>query len=328
MTKLKLGSKPIVDALRNKDTGRLLSALATVELRPPDMLELAGDDLVYIHHTSGRYEPSGVHPDGEMLMAFCALAEASPVRILKFARKWGVLGVCSHGRAYHHLPPPGCVPRKFPESGADAPASQKQRRSRSAHLFGAYCEPLLLWHSRAKTCALLLETADAIKRGAVVDNLLTRRFQKLSGPLKLDVQESQRLAVSEGVNMMMIEAGVVPTLQFTEVGFDFFLGYDGLAGAVATTLFSAVASRSFGLCAGCGRVHEPAKRTRDGASQWCEKCRRSGHPVAAAQKALRLRVSKVWKLHDEGMTTEAIAKAVDRSAEQVEKWIGSRRSRK
>jgi len=50
-----------------------------------------------------------VNPPSNLLERFCQLREADDAEVLRFARKWGLLGLCAdHGRPAGHLH--GCVP--------------------------------------------------------------------------------------------------------------------------------------------------------------------------------------------------------------------------
>jgi len=94
------------------EAGGLSSHFQARQYAVPEDIKLSGDMLVWrvrevflhdeISNALLRKKPS----DPELLVRFTKLADAPPAEILKFARKWGVLGICKHLLPYTHNPPP------------------------------------------------------------------------------------------------------------------------------------------------------------------------------------------------------------------------------
>src|SRR4051794_8106887 len=69
----------------------------------PEFVECVGERLVWrsmkIKKDPDRSEPAykRVRADSRLLGQFVRLADAPGERILRFAKKWGLLGICRHG---------------------------------------------------------------------------------------------------------------------------------------------------------------------------------------------------------------------------------------
>ena len=104
------------------DLGRIMP---TAPLVVPALIELDGDRLVW-SPSSSTEGPISRQPDKAMITRFIALARRKPAQVLRFARDYGVLGICHHGLPCSHNQPrpvrvvPGepviwCQPLGYPD---------------------------------------------------------------------------------------------------------------------------------------------------------------------------------------------------------------------
>jgi hypothetical protein len=91
------------------EAGTLDRPVAGHEWKVPEGIELAGDRLSWTWYTSRPWYPSGRGPTyvqaGEGLLDdFVKLADGGAGKILAYARRWGVLGLCPCNIPSTHLP--------------------------------------------------------------------------------------------------------------------------------------------------------------------------------------------------------------------------------
>ena len=70
--------------------------------RVPNSVELKGEALLW---DVTKNQTIKVHPGRSMLDDFIRLHNAQPDQILKYAMRWGVLGICKHGLPASHSYP-------------------------------------------------------------------------------------------------------------------------------------------------------------------------------------------------------------------------------
>src|SRR5436853_3942166 len=89
-----------IDEVRD-ESHRNLSSLI-LGWRRPGEVRVEGDKLVY----SARSVPTYLNPDEpfEILQGFLDLEGAASNKIVRFARRWGVLGICEHKLPATHNP--------------------------------------------------------------------------------------------------------------------------------------------------------------------------------------------------------------------------------
>ena len=98
----------LLEQFTHADTGRLERRGLAPRYRVPKRIVLDGDRLRYTW-TAGR-DGAGITPDGliepasGLLEHFLRLRDASASEILRYAQRWGVLGLCEHDFPAQHPP--------------------------------------------------------------------------------------------------------------------------------------------------------------------------------------------------------------------------------
>jgi hypothetical protein len=85
------------------EAGKLDRPVAGYTWKVPERIELAGDRLSWTWFTS-RKGPTYVEPGEGLLDDFVNLADGGPHKILAYAKRWGVLGLCPCDIPSTHLP--------------------------------------------------------------------------------------------------------------------------------------------------------------------------------------------------------------------------------
>ena len=68
----------------------------------PREVKISGGRLLYALMGRPPQMPRQVLPGPQLLSKFLSLADSSPTEIVRFAKRWGVLGLCRHGLMYPH----------------------------------------------------------------------------------------------------------------------------------------------------------------------------------------------------------------------------------
>lgn len=310
------------DSLRD-DFGNLERRYAADVLLVPPVVELRGEWLHWsfgrkmtmetkwaaLHHglqnrarvdvSRDLWRARRVPPGGNLLGAFARLGDAPSSRILAFAKRWGVLGICKHNLPSGHALE--CVPH-----GWDG------ERGR---------EPLETWRSYARRTRALLLVASRLrqaprktKAGELVfpwtaDELqpIAREIAKVLlvadrlEPPTLHFLDMRQMLVSV-VNEWIAEGGVRPWLLLSgtthyartkvvlATGFKALEPEFPLFGVLAMQLaFAASAERGIEFCDSCGTTFEPGRQARAGVLHYCDECRGSGAMQRHASRAYRAR---------------------------------------
>src|SRR5262245_8749958 len=87
-----------------KEDGNLERAFPIAAVSIPAALKLEDDCIVW--DVRRRAANKAAEPDRGMLVEFVALSDANANEILEYAKKWGVLGTCSHEQPSSHNRPP------------------------------------------------------------------------------------------------------------------------------------------------------------------------------------------------------------------------------
>ncbi len=237
------------------------------------------DEEAYWHEVG---EERQVFPN--VLYQFIRLSEQSPARILQFARRWGLLGLCEHGLpATHHvddrdgqervvlIPYGGCTP---------APA-----------------ESIVHWRTYSSRFRTFIETAQRLHRGETIADgglwdIIGRPYRGyfIGGARNSLSRQKQRFA--RAVNIQLAASGIQPVIHWNRgepvVGF-------GVFGVVRTSLFSALAMQlaltvtdcKVAICSGCHTTYRPQRRTHAGQMNYCVDCRNAHVDVKARVQRLR-----------------------------------------
>jgi hypothetical protein len=243
----------------------------------PQAIELgaSGDHLVW---SWGAVPPHWTRPGPRMLERFLNLFDASPERVLAFARTWGVLGICEHGLPSSHNPTRDLDVGDV-IMGCEGIGEQIGDR-------WVFREPISAWHrfaTEAQEAALLAATLHG--HGHVPEpspqrriTLTLRLWKVLNRWLELGAVKPAIVLHPQWLSVDP-ETALVPTI-----------GASGLFGALAHRLALACTGVvGFAPCSSCGEWFSPDFTPREGERQWCAKPGCQKAKVAAASRAYRER---------------------------------------
>lgn len=213
----------------------------------PPAIRLEGGRLRY-----GDFDRDGAAqvkaPSAKLLADFVALVAATPADILRFAKRWGVMGFCQH---------------------------QADERS-----------PLVMGHQRhpslgGEPCRLVgVETLESWRRYASLFGDLLGRCAVLQKG-----QSRARRSKSVELETFLLHCDWIgryfgclrPVLVAENGRFDIKLGggflATGLPAALTTQLFFTLAGASkLATCASCGALFTPRRRPSKGRNSYCQNC--------------------------------------------------------
>jgi hypothetical protein len=248
-----------------------------------------------------------------LLDGFVRLADASPEKILAYARKWGILEICEHGLPSTHA---SMTHRSSPMRGLGSFARAKSERQREpvrqpgeicpprAHYDSStwvpgqlfvFSEPVSAWTEYARQARALLNLIAQHARGQplsmddlrVADPTIETSMQTWHRPGISAAQfvigscVNDWLMISEPTIRMVYWEPTTPALRLME---------GGLFGAIAISLaMKAVRSDGLAICSGCGTGYTPSRMPRRGTRTYCLACRAAGVPQRDATRAMRAR---------------------------------------
>lgn len=198
-------------------------------------------------------------------LAFVNLAEAPPDKILGFARKWGMLGLCKHGEpAAGH----GLRRRRIrPEKSGSTPLRCNVYAS----------EALEDWRWFASQFRVVLELAAALRERRVSGT--SGLWERLSIPsysyvIGNEGQKRKRRLVGV-VNTLLAASAIQPFVSWNKVPTLHFgcRGGTTLFAALTFELAMAVSRCRVAFCSYCHQGYEPLRRPRDGEANCCEDCK-------------------------------------------------------
>jgi len=242
-------------------------------------LDASSDHLVW--HWDGAPD-RWIGPGPMMLERFVGLSDATPERILAYARTWGVLGICEHGLPSSHNPG-----REYNDVsmanriGCDGGIGHAIADGR-----WVFREPIDAWHrfaGEARTIALM---AAALRGYGLGPNPSPQR--------RLTMTLDLRRALNRWLEIGAAKPSIVLHPDWVAIDPEYSLvptiGAAGLFGALALRL-SLAATGADGLapCASCGEWFTPTFAPREGQRQWCSEKRCQKAKRAAASRAHRER---------------------------------------
>jgi hypothetical protein len=204
-----------------------------------------------------------VAPGGPLLDQFVQLREAPDEELLKFARRWGTLGLCEHG-----------LPRFHPRHGwCDGLRLRSHTRSGA----GVFIEPLAGWRQVADAFRSTLNLGAEINQGRLGSEDDWKRampnatFEK---PPKTDAARALLMVV---VNGWLSSADVRPEFGWGNGEWQIRLkasdGPTGLSGHLALGLALAVAKKDgLVICSSCHGSYMPNRRPNPHRRNYCPKC--------------------------------------------------------
>jgi hypothetical protein len=279
------------------DSGRLDRLGSPNRLVIPASVSLNGRRLNW-QHDSDPWSPEGrrakiVVPGATMLEDFTQLDSGSDLAIERYARKWGVLGICRHGLPRTHR-------RKLVSALAEQESFCKLNLYRSPDaLIRSGWEPLSRWRDYASKAKLILKAGaqlhlgEAVKDKAVATGLQlpVGRYETLGELLRLQIA-----CVRVEINRWLMLGAVRPhfkwstthgasvdigtaAISWPDTDAESLLRYSGewqgttLFGALGVQLLMAVSrSQGFASCSECGTPFIPTRRPAMNSSRYCSKC--------------------------------------------------------
>jgi hypothetical protein len=241
--------------------------------------------------------------DGEMLSRFVALVDASPSVVREFALRYGVLGICSHGKPCTHTPftsersLSGVAPERCTPIAWDGTSG---------------VEPIAAWHAYARLAATILRVAGKLQSGVTPEPeelaiLHGARARLVRAALSRRVNPSRaarlmaRPSLVAAINRWIVDGDVRPYMlaiddsrhqrMHVRLTSPWWLHSPSwpLFGALGVALAQKVATANFVRCAGCGDHFTPSRMPRAGENNYCETCRKAGFPLRDAKRAQRAR---------------------------------------
>lgn len=268
-----------------------------LSIRPlyvPQAIELGGTRTNRRIQWSPRTS-APVNPSAAVLNEFVGLGEATEERILQYAQRWGVLGICTHGLPYSHNPPVGdptrdraaCVAMRIKDFD---PSKQDESEQ--------YCEWLDDWRRFSNASRSLLNIAARLydkKPGLQQD----WRHVVMCNPIffapripwwepRVGVERFQLSAV---MNDWLLWGNVRPTIEYERGSWSIKLKGHGLFGTLALYLCLTIGqTEGFAICTSCSKPYFPPRQPNPNRRQYCRDCgRRAAQRDASRDYRQRIR---------------------------------------
>ncbi len=347
-------AEPVTD-----ENGRVDERVPCDVIVVPRVVELEGDFLRYQYYTLepaspvrksprasskgaaaqpamvGRL-PSQTSPAPEMLDEFMKLADDDDgSRVLRFARRWGVLHLCAHGLPvaqppvphlfeFEHVLLPSCAPldssgdawQTFPIAGSEALAHWRQ------------------WAARARALLRVAEAVRSLKPGSkadwkvVVSGIFPAGLlAELPGdPSALGrTRSSDQQFLTHFVNAWVRTGRVAPMLVLRSNRPVMRLGgteYGKLFGLIGLQLMIRISRvGSSAICSQCGRPYKPLRAPNPTRASFCGTCRARGVPSRHAKARYTERMLKARELFQRGVPEPEIARQVGSRLKTVRGWL-------
>jgi hypothetical protein len=268
-----------------------------------------GSRLAYLPCRCGRFvvqdmsEAIPVADTKGALAAFIRIGE-DPDRVLRFARRYGVLGLCKHGKPVNHNPPD-----EDGSGGCKLPGDL---------LFGRF-EPLERWFHFGRQARTLIDIAATLRGGSIPrkedweiifeDSIAAGTytpwvtepvpsFDKLWFRLSADrthkgdpeqyARARNWLVVAMVVNEWLRMGAVRPWMTYSESGVDLRMLSDTF-GVLAMQLAAGVSSlHGIAKCSGCGEAYARKTAIQRGRRNFCNRCGKR-ESAKLRQRDLKLR---------------------------------------
>lgn len=255
--------------------GELLSDSNTLE-RPfiwnlrlrPKKIELIEKFLVWGPEEEKERLPIPFQSDIGVLNKFIRLGakDATPADVLKFARKWGVLGICRQ-----HLVP-------FPHPRFETDGSQFKPCFYFELPSGQLFEPVERWQDFSSRARAILRIASRLhqhKLGFFEDwKVLGSSFER-PHTISDDNLYRERRSLGEIIQGWLVYGQVEPQFDWVveKPIISFSCNVIGLIGC--HLMFAVSRSRGIAICTNCGYPYPPSRRKAQDKNNFCEDCKAS-----------------------------------------------------
>ena len=275
------------------------------------------DGLIRWGNDGGRVATASDAP-ADIVMKFVGLSDASDAKVLAYAKRHGVLGICGHGLPVTHITGVG--------TGGWRPVHCTFRESVTVDGREWATEPIERWREYARLAGAILSAAAALHQGQPVPAAVWEQAEELA-PRYLETPWSRpssgglverSLADDRGMNVLILDIradvtklrvtrtdlgrlewalrqwmqlGAVTTwVDCADKGFRICFGGETLFGALASQM-AVMISRNGTLypCSGCGDAFPADDGRGRGAEQhwWCTKPKCKKRAAAAASRKYR-----------------------------------------
>ena len=288
-----------IDEVRDESYRNLSSLI--LRWRRPGEVRVEGDSLVY----SARSVSTYLNPDEpfEVLKSFIDLEGAASDKIVRFAQRWGVLGICEHGLPSIHNPgihtfvdSPGW---KLIQRYEYRDSCFSTRRSD-----GLYFEPLDEWSYWVQQASIIVRLGaelHALRPGSPKDwqtmgyepkwfrGFIGRgdKIPSMPPPISLG-----RVLLAQYINDWLTITGVQPMFFWEQGKHAFYLGSWGIDRLLAVLgvqmLLLINRSSGYALCSNCGRPFFLRHRQSSARNVYCDS---PGCGLKAAKRAAQKRYS-------------------------------------
>lgn len=321
-----------------------------------DLIHLSDGHLQWQIGKHPRELAREVTPESEAFSKFLELAEAPPERILAFAKRNGVLGLCKHGL-------PICHGQRLPDTGGRvSPLDWPPVYCDSFVRKGEFSERLASWRALASAALAVLELNSSLKQGpretknarekwelnwqnAVWlsakqygaghwDCEVEYRFWQLSRADLLRIRPFRRFnqgQVANEVNEWLECGGIClrahwwkdrhqPALDLVA---DSRFG-PNLFGFLALQLAQEwTGGKRIARCP-CGKVFSAAPKASPRRRNFCPECRRAGKPGTVHMAEYRGRIRDARRMSTQGATAAQIAVELGRDPNLIRKWVNGK----
>jgi hypothetical protein len=308
-----LSTSRLIDRLRS--TGRAVkSNLVFV----PNNIEIR-DGLLVWDRPSDTGRENWVEPKDAMLIRFTKLHLGTDEAILKFAKRYGVLGAVE------------LVPNS-PKFGNEIPFGG-QRWLVSTDGDGPVGDPLGLWRGLSRRFdATLRLAAELAKDPPVVGDAKYWQYLIEDPNYLPDVEDAQFLIMFEVKDWLQVgRVGLsldIKDFSRRRTEWETSIEYRGLynlLGALATQLMLTVAGSALHSCSGCGSPIISDRRPKRGQRNYCDDCRIDGRPLKDADRDRKQRMADARRLHCEGIPLREIQSRLGiRQLSTARRWIGGK----
>lgn len=222
----------------------------------------------------GRRWMAERHPGPGMLEQFISLSNARPRQVLAYARRWGILMKCEHGRSFALARVIQCHP------------CQRRFTVQLDEVKPLLREKVDLWRQYASEFKALLAISIALRngeRGTKEDwsGIKSVKRTSLRGELKTPEKWSihrQQMTLQDILQHWCHKADVQILFQWQIDGMPFIILGGSLLAALVIQLMLVI-SRSSGIafCDACGRPFAPTRKPNPNRRKFCTVC---GHKAA------------------------------------------------
>lgn len=256
MTKLpeKYGLAGMLDP--NGEDDLVVGSLPIDRLLIPKHIDLAGNALYWYDDPLEDYGRDETNDKGA-LNAFVKIR--TPSHILRFARRYGPLGLCKHGRPSMHTDEHGerrwCAPCGW--------------------------EPIQRWLHYVGLATSCLDFTATMKFDPENIQIAAKHFKRIASNTPKDIPDGKmvpakgfgKLITTDIINRWLLDAGVSLGLDWRGKEPALVLTGGGVFGALGVQLLSAVTSNTLTVCNGCGVPYlREGRKPQAGRRNFCPAC--------------------------------------------------------